>query len=326
MRGRSLLAVPAALAASPVAASAALATRPALRPRAHPSRAGELILVVNANASGVRRRPELASRLAFVLRAEGAGVQIRVTESAAELAAVAADPERRLVLLGGDGTVHGLANLPEFAAEIALLPVGGANNIARSLGLPVDLAAAARLAVRGRARLLDAIEAQSANRRLVAVEGISIGLHALARSRYGGLNSTDVPAAVGAGIAAVARFRPVRMALELDGEAELVALGQLFAANLPFYGPRLAVAPDADPFDGLIDVVALHTRGRLDTIAALAALRRGRDPHAVTRRRARRVRVAAPGSPVIADTLELPRGTVELTVRPGALRIVAPGR
>jgi diacylglycerol kinase (ATP) len=324
MRGRSLQSVPVPLAASPVAASEALATRPAHRPRAH--RAGELILVVNANASGVRRRPEVDSRFAVVLRAEGAGVEIRVTESAAELAAVAADPERRLVLLGGDGTVHGLANLPELGAEIALLPVGGANNIARSLGLPVDLAAAARLAVRGRARLLDAIEAQSANRRLVAVEGISIGLHALARSRYGGLNSTDVPAAVGAGIAAAARFRAVRMALELDGEAELVALGQLFAANLPFYGPRLGVAPDADPFDGLIDVVALHTRGRLDTIAALAALRRGRDPHAVTRRRARRVRVAAPGSPVIADTLELPRGTVELTVRPGALRIVAPGR
>jgi diacylglycerol kinase (ATP) len=326
MRGRSLQTVPLGPATAPAAVPEVLATRPAPRSRAHASRAGELILVVNANASGVRRQPELASRLAFVLRSEGAGVQIRVTENAAELAAVAADPERRLVLLGGDGTVHGVANLPGFGAEIALLPVGGANNIARSLGLPVDLAAAARLAVRGGVRMLDAIEAQSANRRVVAVEGISVGLHALARSRYGGLNSTDVRAAVGAAIGAVAHFRPVRMAVELDGEAELAALGQLFAANLPFYGPRLAVAPDADPFDGLIDVVALHTRGRLDTMAALATLRRGRDPHGVTRRRAHRVRIAAPGSPVIADTLELPSGIVDLKVRPGALRIVAPGR
>jgi diacylglycerol kinase (ATP) len=302
------------------------AARPALRPGANPSHAGELILVVNANASGVRRQPELASRLAFMLRAEGAAVEPRVTENAAELAAVAADPERRLVLLGGDGTVHGLANLPALAAEIALLPVGGANNIARSLGLPVDLATAARLAVRGRARLLDAIEARSAQRRVVAVEGVSIGLHALARARYGGFNSTDVRAAVGAGIAAIADFHPVRMALELDGEGELATLGQLFAANLPFYGPRLAVAPDADPSDGLIDVVAVRTRGRLDTVAALAALRRGRDPRAVTRRRARHIRVAAGGSPIIADTLELGSGAIDLTIRPGTLRIVAPGR
>jgi diacylglycerol kinase (ATP) len=304
----------------------AAAARPGLRPGARPRHAGELILVVNANSSGVRRQPELASRFAFMLRSEGASVELRVTDSAAELAAVAADPERRLVLVGGDGTVHGLANLPELGAEIALLPVGGANNIARSLGLPVDLAAAARLAVRGRARMLDAIEACSATRRVVVVEGVSIGLHAFARARYGGLNSTDVRAAVGAGIAAVARFHPVHMALQLDGEAELAALGQLFAANLPFYGPRLAVAPDADPSDGLMDVVALHTRGRLDTVAALTALRRGRDSRAVTRRRAHRLRVAAAGSPVIADTLELGSGTLDLTILPGALRIVAPGR
>jgi diacylglycerol kinase (ATP) len=308
------------------AAAAAPATHPALRSGVQPSHASRLVLVVNTNATGVRRQPELASRLAFALRAEGAGVELRVTESAAELVPDAADPERRLVLLGGDGTVHGLANLPGLAAEIALLPVGGANNIARSLGLPVDLAAAARLAVRGGARLLDVIEARSAKRRVVVVEGVSFGLHALARTRYRGVNSTDVRAAVASGLGAIADFHPVRMALELDGESELATLGQLFAANLPFYGPRLAVAPDADPSDGLIDVVAVHTRGRLDTVAALAALRRGRDARAITRRRAQRVRVATAGSPVIADTLELGSGTVDLTIRPGALRIVAPGR
>jgi diacylglycerol kinase (ATP) len=309
------------------AASVTAARRLRLRPGAHPIHAGELILVVNANASGVRRHPELASRVAFMLRSEGAGVELRVTESAAELTAAAADPERRLVLLGGDGTVHGLANLPGLAAEIALLPVGGANNIARSLGLPVELAAAARLAARGRARSLDAIEARTATRRAVVVEGVSVGFHAFARARYGGINSTNVRAAVAAGFAAIVDFHPVRMALELDGEAEVAPLGQLFAANLPFYGPRLAVAPEADPSDGLIDVVALHTRGRVDTVAALAALRHGRDPRGVTRRRARRVRVATGGgSPVIADTLELGSGTVDLTIRPGALRIVASGR
>jgi len=299
----------------------------ALRPGVHPSLEGDIILAVNANASGVRRQPELASRLAFALRAEGARVELRVTESAAELAPFATDPDRRLVLLGGDGTVHGLANLPGLAAEIALLPVGGANNIARSLGLPVDLAAAARLAVRGRARLLDAIEARSAQSRVVVVEGVSVGLHALARTRYGGVNSTDVRAAAAAGFAAIVEFHPVRMALELDGEGELATLGQLFAANLPFYGPRLAVAPEADPSDGLMDVVAVHTRGRLDTVAALAALRRGRDLGGITRRRARRIRIATGGgAPVIADTLELGSDTVDLTIRPGALRIVAPGR
>jgi hypothetical protein len=62
-------------------------------------------------------------------------------------------------------------------------------------------------------------------------------------------------------------------------------------------------------------------------VAALAALRRGRDLGGITRRRARRIRIATGGgAPVIADTLELGSDTVDLTVHPGALRIVAPGR
>jgi diacylglycerol kinase (ATP) len=311
------------------AAFAPVLTAPprSIRPAAVPSLADELVLVVNANASGVRRHPELVSRAAFALRANGAHVELRVTESAAELASVAADPERRLVLLGGDGTVHAFANLPFAHAEAALLPVGGANNIARSLGIPRDLDRAAALAVAGRTRLIDAIEARSAHRSVIVVEGVSAGFHALARARYSAVNSTDVRAALVAGAAAIADFRPVPVALELDGDAELAPLGQLFAANLPFYGPRLTVAPDADPADGLIDVVRIATRGRLDTIAALTALRRGRDPRGIDRRRARRIRIVTRGrSPVIADTLDLGSGPVDLMIRPAALRIVAPGR
>jgi diacylglycerol kinase (ATP) len=288
-------------------------------------RGDALLLVVNANASGIRRHPELVSRAAFALRSEGASVDLRVTDSAAELAAVAADPERRLVLLGGDGTVHAFANLPLAEADAALLPVGGANNIARSLGIPGDLDSAAALAVRGQARPIDAIEARAAGRRTVVVEGVSVGFHALARARYTAVNSTDVRAAVGAGLSAIRSFHPVPIAVELDGEAELAPLGQLFAANLPYYGPRLAVAPDADPADGLMDVVTIAAHGRLDTLAALASLRRGHDPAGLTRRRARHVRIVTGGrSPVIADTLDLGSGPVDLAIRRAAVRIVAP--
>jgi diacylglycerol kinase (ATP) len=301
----------------------ALAPAPISRPAPRRSCCDELVLVVNANASGVRRDPELVSRAAFALRGAGAQVELRVTESVTELAEVASDPGRRLVLLGGDGTVHSFANLPFADAEAALLPVGGANNIARSLGIPLDLARAAALAVRGSARSLDLIDARSRERRVLAVEGISVGFHAVARARYSAVNSTDVRAAVGAGFSAIRAYHPVPVALELDGNAELAPFGQLFAANLPFYGPRLAVAPDADPADGLLDVVRIPARGRLDTLAALASLRRGRDPHDLTRSRARHVRISTGGrSPVIADTIDLGTGPVDLTVRPAALRIV----
>jgi diacylglycerol kinase (ATP) len=313
--------------------SAFAATHPArLRGRAPavPVRGGSPILVANANASGYRKHPELLRLARRVLEAaDGHHIDVRLTGSVEELGQAALEEDRRLVLLGGDGTLHALANLPGHKPELALLPNGGANNIARSLGIPTDLRAAAELAVHGRARALDTIVASAGPRRHVAVEGISVGYHALARTRYRAVNSTDTVAALTAAASALRRFRPICVAVEADGEAVVGPIGQLFVANTPLFGPRLLVAPGADPADGYLDVVRIRTRGRASLLAALARLRRG--THAgspgVSFKRARRVRITTGGrSPVIADTVDLGSGPVDLVVEPAALAVVAPGR
>ena len=196
---------------------------PALRPVAYPAYDGELVLVVNANASGVRRNPGIVSQAAFALRAAGGQVELRVTESAAELAAVAADPDRRLVLLGGDGTMHALANLPAAQAE-ARAAAGGWREQHRELPRDPHRPLRRRRAGRQRQGARDRRHrgAQRHAARVVVVEGVSVGFHALARARYSAVNSTDVRAAVGAGFSAIRAFHPVPVALELDGEAELV--------------------------------------------------------------------------------------------------------
>ena len=70
------------------------------------------------------------------------------------------------------------------APELAILPAGRANNIARALGIPLDLEAAAELAIEGRARGIDLISATTATQSYLAVEGVSVGFHALARTSY----------------------------------------------------------------------------------------------------------------------------------------------
>src|SRR5829696_2818392 len=126
----------------------------ALRPRRAPLGivGREVQLIVNARASGAGEPAEVLARAASALRAAGGRVHARLTADEAELAAaVRGAGDRRLVLVGGDGTVHALANLGLTALPPAgLLPAGRANNIARALGIPVDWAAAGELAVRGR--------------------------------------------------------------------------------------------------------------------------------------------------------------------------------
>jgi diacylglycerol kinase (ATP) len=298
-------------------------TRP--RPRLWPVSSPTVILLANGNATGIVRHPELVEGAGRLLRTAGARVETQITSSIEELAALLRDSERRVALLGGDGSVHAVANLPGPKPELAILPAGGANNIARSLGVPVDLDAAARLAVTGLARPLDLIRARTATRSTLVVEGVSVGFHALARVGYHGKNSSDVGSAVRAGVGALARFHPLTVGIEADGEFQVIRIGQLFAANLPFFGPGLHVAPGADPADGLLDLVAIDVNGRRSLVPLASRLRRGAhlDRPGVTRVRARKVRLATGGrSPIIADTTNLGSGTVELTVVPGALELV----
>ena len=313
------------LAPRPTGAPAPVLRPP--RPRRLRSTSPQLLLVANANASGLAGNRERVTAAADALRRHGGRVETRLTTSLDELAGVVTEESRRLVLLGGDGSVHAAANVGGADPELALLPAGKANNLARGLGVPLELDAAARLAVSGAPRAIDAIVARSGDRRMLAVEGVSVGYHALARARYRATNSADLGAGARAAVAALADFRPFPVAIESDGEVEILTVGQLFAANFPLYGPGLQVAPGADPSDGLLDLVAIEMRGRASVPATLARLRRGTHLGRPGARhwRAARVRIATRGrSPVIADTTNLGDGAVELTVAPAALSLVVP--
>jgi diacylglycerol kinase family enzyme len=152
----------------------------------------EVELIVNARASGA---VDVAARAAAALASAGARPRLHVTADEGELESVVRGADdRRVVLVGGDGTVHALANLDLPAVpSAALLPAGRANNIARALGIPLDWADAARLAIQGRPAAIDALHVATPRRTLYAVEGVSAGFHAAARHRYTGARTVARP-------------------------------------------------------------------------------------------------------------------------------------
>ena len=311
---------------SAVPLTTAVARRAAI---ARPARAtADVVLLANANASGLARQPHALELARSAMRERGARVELQRTASLDELAAAWHELyDRRVVLVGGDGTLHAAANLPGPQPELALLPAGRANNVARSLGVPLDLRAAARLAVEGKPRLLDLIAAETTDETYYAVEGVSVGIHARARAHYDAPNSADVSAGIRSAIAGVRGFDGITISISSDGSCELVSIGQLFVANLPRYGPGLQVAPTARPDDGLLDLVTLDWTGSASLLPMLARLRRGTHLRRPGTRSwtARRVRIATRGaSPIIADTKVLGTGPVTLRVVPSALAVVAP--
>ena len=288
----------------------------------------QVLAIVNRNASGLGRTARARSAagwaVARALRAAGAEAELIVTESIDDLlTAVFAAEGRRVVLVGGDGALHALANLGlTLPPEIALIPAGRANNIARGLGIPTDLAAAARLAVRGRARAFDLVDVHAPGRWLRAVEGVSLGFQAAARARYHAENS----GALLAGSVALARtlleLPRFRARVSFDGApAEELAFEQAFLSTLPYFAYGLRVNPVADPRDGADEAIVVRARSRREAVGVLLAARRGR-PLDAGLRRWRTAEVLDP-VPVAVDGESLGVTTVRLEVLGRALRVVA---
>lgn len=286
-----------------------------------------LTIVVNDRASSAPT-PHALTGLVHACVRTGAQARVVRTRSLDELAAVwNEDDGSRIVLVGGDGSVHAAANLAGRSRDVALIPAGRANNIARCLGVPLDPIAAVQLAVHGAVRPLNALEAIAAGRRRVVLEGLSAGFLAEARSHYHGRNSADLREALRAGLGALARFRPYAVRVCGGRDSEELELAQLFVANLPRYGFGLQVAPHADPLDAVVDVVGLEARTRSDVVRMLVGLRRdglfARPGVHLWRCHRLTVRCAT-DAPVVADTETLEGGVVDVRVLPAALRVVRP--
>jgi diacylglycerol kinase (ATP) len=289
-----------------------------------------LVLVVNGRASGIEDPHGLAAQLVAGLEEHGSGAEARVTMSEEELwqvLRVAQARDRRVVLVGGDGTMHSAANAPlTRLPELALVPAGRANNIARALGIPTARDDAIAVAARMPARPLDALRVATPDRFVYALEAVSAGFHAEARAGYQADNSADLRQGLRALVRAIRRFRPYSAVLQLPGlKLRSESVAQVFLANLPWFGFGFLVAPGAEPAGGSFDAIVLEARGRGRLLRLLAAARQGEHlgKAGVRRERTTRAQLTTP-LPLVADALPLGTTTATVTVEPGRLRVAAP--
>jgi diacylglycerol kinase (ATP) len=289
-----------------------------------------LLILVNAQASGIDDPERTGDELVAVLDELGASAGAAVTHSERELwegLRAGAESARRVALVGGDGSLHAAANAPLAALpELALVPAGRANNLGRALGIPSGRLGALQVAAFARARPLDALHVQTPERSLYALEAVSAGFHAEARAAYAGENSADLRQGIWALAGALRRYRPYRVKALVDGAG--VGSGsaaQLFLSNIPYFGFGFEVDPGADPADGHLEAILIEAPGRLPLIRLLAAAYRGRHlgRHGVRIVPGRAAALTEP-LPLVADAIPLGTTTATVSVEPARLRVAAP--
>ena len=291
-----------------------------------------VLVVVNPAAGGGRaRRIWRRLRERGLVPGDWEGVETRGLHHARELARTAASRgDDRVVVVGGDGTVSAVASgLVGSSCALAIIPGGSGNDFGRALGVPVAPAAAARLAATGVARPVDVGEIRFDRDRGYFVNVASFGFdahvaqHAQASClRFGGTFRYLVGM-----LRTLRRLRPSRVQIDLDGRQLERSVLLLAVANGACYGGGLRIAPDARLDDGYLDLCVVRGLSPAAVLGLLPRVYWGGHRHhpGVELLRCQRAQVWGPaGLPGQADGERLPALPATFSLRPSALRCVAP--
>ena len=240
------------------------------------------VVILNANA-GAGKALRLRPALGEWLRRHHPGVPLQMSESPHEArrALQALPRASRVVLVGGDGSVHHLLpGLIQGGHELALVPAGSGDDSARALGihgLPVGRALSRALT--GQAVPADIGWASTEHEERPFFSSLGAGFDAAVAQRAlrGPSWLRGQPRYLLATLREVAALRLFHGRVHVDDV--LLHEGQLLFAstlNTATYGGGLPAVPHARIDDGQLNVLLAGRFSRLSTLAMLPRLMMGR--------------------------------------------------
>ncbi|HTR33211.1 MAG TPA: diacylglycerol kinase family protein [Gaiellaceae bacterium] len=301
--------------------------------------ATDTVFLVNPasdNGKTGKRWPELAHRAERL----GLAGETRFSERPGhliELAREAVDEGAGLVVaVGGDGTLNEVVNgVAGRDVELATIPLGTGMDFGRTYGIPTRFDDAVRVAVESAARTIDAGRARYRTwageeaERFFANVG-SVGMSGAVAQRANGMSKALGGKATFfyALTAVFLEWENTEVTVAFDGGERRGRMHDVIVANGRWHGGGMKLAPDAEPDDGLFDVVLIGDVSKVDFLTTAPKIYKGahvRHPK-VEVLRSHRVEVTAPATlPIELEGEQVGTTPVAFEVVPGALRVRVPG-
>ncbi|MEZ4615422.1 MAG: diacylglycerol kinase family protein [Caldilineaceae bacterium] len=234
-----------------------------------------------------------------------------------------------IVAAGGDGTIEEVAAaLVNTAVTLGILPLGTMNNIARVLGIPLDLQEAVTVLTMGAIRHIDVGHVLTPDESVDGyfLETAGIGLSAVAAplgEAYEKGRWADVFSKLGEFLAGTFTQVTVRC----DDEPPLQAQTHtLTISNMPLFGNNMLIAPAAKVDDGFLDLVIYADMELVDLTTYFYAISNGgrtNEPRLLTRRVRHIYLTTAAPLAVNADLDVLDKQqSWEIEIKPRALAVI----
>ncbi len=262
---------------------------------------------------------------------------------AIQLAAAAVDSgHRTLIAVGGDGTVNEVVNGILLKDEstvsgitLGLIPQGTGSDLRRALRVPLDEKAAIETLQSGTATSLDVMKVvyrkpDGAHDIRYSVNLTSFGMGGAVAARanqsskpLGGMVTFLVATAL-----ATLGFRGNRVSIELDeDELKDVLITNVAVGNGQYHGAGMMICPRAVIDDGLLDVTIVEKMSLWEIASGIRMLYDGTvydHPKVHFRRTKHLIASSDEPSSIEIDGEPLGHLPLEITILPGALRMIVP--
>lgn len=305
---------------------------------------GPLQIIANPNAAGGRGRKVL-SDLERGLESRGLDYRLERTRRPGHAAELAANwggsASRRILVVGGDGTLHevvnGLGPSGMARAKLAIFPVGTGNDFHRMVAATGELSEVLDTVIDGvpRAFEIGRVRWEGGEEYFVNLMGLGLDVAVLRRRerfhRLPGL--LQYLAALGV---SVVGFRPLRISLEVEtaGGAHLSFPARTLLSAItvgPSVGGGFLLSPEARPDDRALDLFVVDGLGLGGVIRHLPKVLRGvhQNVRGIGMHQIHCARIEADGDGPLFFELDgelMPDSTpwLEVKVIPDALRILEP--
>lgn len=238
------------------------------------------LVIVNPTSAGGNTE-DVWSQIASDLRSQFGAFQNVFTESAGHAVTLASEAARKgvklIIACGGDGTVSEVANgilSSGKDVELGIVPSGTGGDFRRTLEIPAQSRAAARVLRTGQTRQIDVgrvsyidHNGNEAMRYFLGVASCGMSTKVIERVKSGTPEwlPVNTPKRLGGRISfgvsmlqTALRNKGTRLVVQLDDEHERnLVVVNLCIANARFFGGGMKIAPDAKLTDGQFDVVGI---------------------------------------------------------------------
>ena len=180
-----------------------------------------------------------------------------------------------IIIGGGDGTLNlAVDSLVETGLPLGILPLGTANDLARTLGIPVALFEACRAIATGKKRYIDLGIVNGKYFFNVASIGLSVditnNLTKEAKRRWGVLAYAITASKM------ILQSRPFTAEIRCNGESKIVKTLQVAVGNGKHYGGGMSIAHDATIDDQRLDLYSLEVKYCWQFIGMLPSIWQGK--------------------------------------------------